>query len=139
MSRLQRLEGHRVKQKRYDADEGYSVIVAPRPFMEVACDYDLAEAVAAVAKGESFLIAFLGVWNCVCGLDVDSFVGLIDDKVYFILSDFMLAINPCFVLDDADVNGISTAEEFAVDHIFHQMGSFCRKLMRAFRRPGSAE
>ena len=121
MSKLQRLEGHRVKQKRHYADEGNPIIVAPRLFVEVAGDYDLAETVAAVAKRESLLTAFLGVGNSVCRLDVDLFVAFVDDKVYFALSDFMFAIDPCFVLDDADVNGISTTEEFAVDHIFHQM------------------
>ena len=75
-------------------------------------------------KREGFLLPLLGGGNGICGLDVHLLRTAIDDKVDFVLLYFVLPGGIVVALDNTDINGISTPDEFVVDGVFHEVREF---------------
>ena len=120
-SNLQRLDRLRVEEERHDADKGYAFLVHPRLFIGVASNDDFAEVVSRVGQGECFLRPLLFIGNRKGGLDVDAFGGLVDDKVDFMTSHFVLPVGKYIVGYLADVNRITATDELVVNRVLHQM------------------
>ena len=108
----------------HDAHECDAVLVAPGLFVKVASDHHLSKVVVDAAKRKGLLGALFGIGNRIRGLDVDALVSLIDDKVDFILPDFMLPGRAGFKLDYADIYRISTPNQLVVDDVLHEVRLF---------------
>lgn len=74
-----------------------------------------------MGQGECFLRPLLFIGNRKGGLDVDAFGGLVDDKVDFMTSHFVLPVGKYIVGYLADVNRITATDELVVNRVLHQM------------------
>ena len=123
MSKLQGLEGLRVKQERHDADEGHAFLAHPRLLVGVARHDDFAKPVVHMGERKDFLLALGLIGNLPDGLDINAFRITVDHEVNFVLSLFALAV---FVFsarfDYADIDGIAAPDQLVVNDVLHQVG-----------------
>ena len=82
------------------------------------------EGIAGMPKREGFLLPLLGGGNRICGLDVYLPRSAIDYEVDFVLPCCVLPGGIVVALHNADINGISTSDEFVVDGVFHEVREF---------------
>ena len=115
---LQRFQRVRIKEERHNTNKGDTVVVMPRFFVDITCNYHFSKVVVYVAKGKCFLGTFFVIRNCVRRLDVDPFVCFVDDKVYFILSHFVFAGCACFELNNSNIYRISATNQLVIYDIF---------------------
>ena len=101
-----------------------SVVVVISGLKRVVGDDELLEGVAGVSEREGLLCPFFGVWDHVCGLDVDSARSAIDDKVDFIFWGRVPSVLALVKFNDADIDGVAAACKFVEDDILHQMCFF---------------
>lgn len=121
---LQRFQRLGVEEEIDKADIGDAVVVI-RPGLEGVVRYHhLPEGIAGVPQREGFLLPLLGGGDGIGGLDVHLSRPAIDDKVYFVLPYRVLSGGVVMALHNADINGISTPDEFVVDGVFHEMREF---------------
>lgn len=98
-----------------------SAFVACSRLQGVVRDHELGKVVFDAEQGGCFLDALLFVGDEIGGLDVNLARRVVYDKVDFIASRFMSAVGVTLPFHDADVNGITAPDQFAVDDILHQM------------------
>ena len=121
---LQRFERVGIEEKVNKTDVGDAAVVVGSGLERVVGYHHLFEGIAGVAKREGLLFPLLGGGDGVCGLDVHLPRTAIDDEVDFVLSYRVLPGGVVVALHNADVNGISTPDEFVVDGVFHEVREF---------------
>ena len=121
---LQRFERAGVEEKIDKADVRDAAGVVRLGLERVVRYHHLSEGIAGVPKREGFLLPLFCGGDGICGLDVHLPRPAIDDEVDFILPYRVLPCGVVVVLHNADVNGISTSDEFVVDGVFHEVREF---------------
>ena len=121
---LQRFERVGVEEKINKTDVRDAAVVVGSGLERVVGYHHLFEGIASVAKREGLLFPLLGGGDGVCGLDVHLPRTAIDDEIDFVLSYRVLPGGVVVALHNADINGISTPDEFVVDGVFHEVREF---------------
>ena len=121
---LQRFERVGIEEKVNKTDVGDAAVVVGSGLERVVGYHHLFEGIAGVAKREGLLFPLLGGGDGVCGLDIYLPRTAIDDEIDFVLSYRVLPGGVVVALHNADVNGISTPDEFVVDGVFHEVREF---------------
>ena len=122
--RLQRFERMGVEEKINKTDVRDAAVVVGSGLERVVGYHHLFEGIAGVPKREGFLRPLLCGGDGIGGLDVHLPRPAIDYKVDFVLLYRVLPGRIVVALHNADINGISTPDEFVVDGVFHEVREF---------------
>ena len=123
-NKLQRFQRFGVEQEVEKTDVGDAVVIVGARLAWVVGDDEFRERIAGVAKRKGFLLALLRIRNRVGGLDVNLLCAAIHHEIDLVLAELMNAGRIFVSLDDTDIHGVTAADEFVVDGVFHEMREF---------------